>query len=369
MDYSQLDEVEIPKRNDRIYKEIESFEDYELTRCIVYEMAIRSGEDFRYVDEYEEWDFNQEDHYLLSDISLLGYFTLADKITEIYPTYIEDTHKKAFDIFKKQYNPAHYSEEILKQMYSQAQNYYFNQIANNLTYFIDNFLMNTNKEFIPITVPTLSEDVTIDKNYLIDIIKQTNKPQHIPIIRYNRPEVTSNLSKVISLNINMALPLNELIAQITKIKKEFEGNQQKIKTTVELLGKKFQEVQSTKGYPKKPKAEKYADMFFIYDYVTARHKEIKKYNALRREEYEAELLAIKNNTDLSTKEKREQTKQALKHYKEMKSDATLKDICHEDELTEQLDIQGEMIYKNYRIMKPYIEDMKYKELVTGVQAE
>jgi len=32
----------LPKRDDTIYKEIESFEDYELTQCITYEMAIRN---------------------------------------------------------------------------------------------------------------------------------------------------------------------------------------------------------------------------------------------------------------------------------------------------------------------------------------
>ena len=34
----------LPKRTDVIYKEIESFEDYEYTNCIAYEMAIRNDE-------------------------------------------------------------------------------------------------------------------------------------------------------------------------------------------------------------------------------------------------------------------------------------------------------------------------------------
>ena len=35
---------ELPKRSDAIYKEIESFEDYELTNNMAYEMAIRNSE-------------------------------------------------------------------------------------------------------------------------------------------------------------------------------------------------------------------------------------------------------------------------------------------------------------------------------------
>lgn len=32
----------LPQRDDLIYKEIEEFQDYELTNCVAYEMAIRS---------------------------------------------------------------------------------------------------------------------------------------------------------------------------------------------------------------------------------------------------------------------------------------------------------------------------------------
>jgi hypothetical protein len=34
----------LPQRDDLIYKEIEEFQDYELTNCVAYEMAIRNKE-------------------------------------------------------------------------------------------------------------------------------------------------------------------------------------------------------------------------------------------------------------------------------------------------------------------------------------
>ena len=34
----------LPQRDDSNYKEIEEFQDYELTNCIAYEMAIRNTE-------------------------------------------------------------------------------------------------------------------------------------------------------------------------------------------------------------------------------------------------------------------------------------------------------------------------------------
>ena len=37
-------DIELPQRDDNIYKEIEAFNDYEFTNCIAFEMAIRNKE-------------------------------------------------------------------------------------------------------------------------------------------------------------------------------------------------------------------------------------------------------------------------------------------------------------------------------------
>ena len=44
MDYNNEEDYDayLPKRSDTIYQEIESFEEYELTQCVAYEMAIRN---------------------------------------------------------------------------------------------------------------------------------------------------------------------------------------------------------------------------------------------------------------------------------------------------------------------------------------
>ncbi len=38
---------DLPKREDAIYKEIASFEEYELTQCAAYEMAVRNDENLK----------------------------------------------------------------------------------------------------------------------------------------------------------------------------------------------------------------------------------------------------------------------------------------------------------------------------------
>ena len=187
--------------------------------------------------------------------------------------------------------------------------------------------------------------------------------------RINSLVIPSQYDKNINIKLNLALPEDELVAHIRQLKRNYTLDRGMIKTPFELLGEELQNATQTKEYPKKPDAKKYADMFFIYDYLTVRYEEVKQYNAEQKKKYDDDILNIKNNTDLSTKEKRELKKQALNKYKQMKSDATIKDICHEDELTEQLDIKGDMIYKYYLAIKPYIKELKYKELITGVQAE
>jgi hypothetical protein len=82
----------LPKRKDSIYEEIEKFENYELTPCIAYEMAIR----------------NQEVIDLLHDINRLDKFkdeAMFRKVSNdeeflrsmTYSKMIEKDHKKFLD--------------------------------------------------------------------------------------------------------------------------------------------------------------------------------------------------------------------------------------------------------------------------------
>ena len=56
----------LPQRDDLIYKEIEEFQDYELTNCIAYEMMIRNkdaAEELKNSYDKKYWDdFDNEEH-------------------------------------------------------------------------------------------------------------------------------------------------------------------------------------------------------------------------------------------------------------------------------------------------------------------
>jgi hypothetical protein len=355
----------LPKRSDDIYKEIESFEDYELTQCVAYEMAIRNDdENFSMIPL---WELEKTSNYELSDIDLYGYFSLADKVTSFYPTYIEETKKNAFNLFKEQPDFKHFDEKMLETLFQQSKKYWFNKIANNLEYFIEKFLMNENKEFVPLKLPTLTEDINVDRTLLIEIIKHSNRLKSYQLLKYSRPQITTHLSKVITININIGLPLTELIAQITKIKSNFDNEIVIVKAPIELLGETLEDATPKKDYPKKPTAQKMADMFFIYDYVKVRLKNIQEENKNNAIELEEEIENIKKYHTGADRKKR--IAYAKAEHLESNIDTKITDIFKEDELTKILNLSGANISKLYYAIKPYIDDLKYKELITGVSTK
>jgi len=369
MDYNEEDyNAYLPKRSNEIYKEIESFEEYELTQCVAYEMAIR-GEDENF-SIIPLWELEKNNTFLLSDIDLYDVCKLSDKVIKFYPTYLKDTETVAYQLFKEKTNKMSdfqcHDEEILKTMFQQAKTYWINRFANNLDYFIQNFLLNENKEFIPQQLSTWLEDIFIDKTHLIEIIKNSSKVLHYQPIKYKRPKIVSNLTKDVRININLALPLTELMAQITKIKNCYNKYDNILKAPIELLGEELQKATPTKNYPKKPKAEKMADMFFVYDYVKARQNKIKELNADEELRYKKELQRISNDKDLSTREKKIQRTSSKVEHLELLIATTQLDIFKEDELLKQLNVSSGNVEKMYHAIKPYIDDCKYKELITGV---
>ena len=110
------------------------------------------------------------------------------------------------------------------------------------------------------------------------------------------------------------------MAYISKIKDDFDKNNSIIKTPLELLGETL-EKSDNKKTPKKPKASVYADWFYIYDYW----------------KYEKAL----GKTD--------------------------KDIFVALEVENNFRYKEDMLRKIRDKMKYFIDDLGYKELITGVK--
>jgi len=346
--------TDLPKRSDDIYKEIESFKDYELTQCVAYEMAIRND----YAKEllfYYELHLNQYNIDINLGISNIENRTLNDDLKndslfleeELEELYLEPISLQNFFYQKKNKE----NKENKLNITTISKEY---QYPKHGAGWIDETKSESREVFISKT----SEYKKDDSYHIHDI------SNHISLI-LSRPKLISDNSKNATINLNLSLPLIELTAYLKEIKLNYEKDTSIIKTPLELLGNELQNANNSK-LPKKPKAKLWADLFFVYDYVKARLSEKENNNKQIIEQYEKDKQNISNNQGLSTSDKRIQKAELLIEFEENKDNTKQEDIYQDDELLKQLDIKSNSISKYYTLMKNYIDKLKYKELVTGV---
>jgi len=217
----------LPKRDDTIYKEIESFKDYELTNNIAYEMAIRNDGLIEFVKKWKEdrrrWNNGEIEEREMRDFDDILYIHGFSSI---------------FDI-------------LLKEKDNEYEISY--KTTNNKFYRKDDefFLEEPNKVFLT--------DISRDKlkNYKKHFIKKTIS------MNFSRPKIT--LQEKTFLDINLNVPKKELLKYIEEIKDNYDKNNSTLKSPIELLGTELEQADNSKAQ-KKPKAHVYADWFYIYDY-------------------------------------------------------------------------------------------------------
>ena len=185
--------------------------------------------------------------------------------------------------------------------------------------------INFNKEEFIFAGELTGNDFISSNNMMSIIYTQINSNNNTfrsrLVNQFSRPEMLLLPSqKFPKFDLNLNLPKEELIAYISKIKDDFDKNNSIIKTPLELLGEAL-EKSDNKKTPKKPKASVYADWFYIYDYW----------------KYEKAL----GKTD--------------------------KDIFVALEVENNIPYKEDMIRKIRDKMRYFIDDLGYKELITGVK--
>lgn len=379
--------INIPKRSDSIYKEIESFEDYELTQCVAYEMAIRNPMYKEQADEvvvfYNEHREairlaftglsevlkDDEFNYDLWKIGADYKFTLYNKIDNInvipfedYLYNLEYKHYKSIeifgkefyeiiDLFQKNYKP---NENISKMSDTELiRQKDLEEIQLYKTNVRDGYSITTGIRIREESAHLYNEDTD---DYIevktIEEFKQCTESEGFAngddtiaeiIIEENfsRPKIKVDVmkSKNTTLEIDLNRPLEEIVAYITHIKNDLEENGNILKAPFELLGTELQKADDiskmctvTKnakeicfdGRKGITRTQKLADMLFIYDMVKCNKNEVTIRTAIF-EYYENE---FNKNTAMS--------------------DTT---------------------FRKYRdIAKDYIDNQRYKELITGVKS-
>lgn len=210
----------LPQRDDLIYKEIEEFQDYELTECIAYEMAIRT----QLVKEY--FNLTQKD-------------MIINEITELYELENQILnecwlhHKDVYSEHNEKYN-------MTNEMSSHINNKTCFSIITDLDY---------------------NEISVIDNNQLS---RKAYKTTFRPLL-----SIPKEYKNDITVQINFNLPKKEITAYIEKLK-DFNDNKFSIgmspKTIIsDEIMKYINPI--FRGTGKADSLQKrWADWFYIYDY-------------------------------------------------------------------------------------------------------
>lgn len=355
----------IVSRKDKIYTEIDNFKSYELTPCITYEMAIRNKEvkfllekydkikamknldscifkgkiysknmfyEYKVSEEYE--NLTHEEYVDLMFQKFKTYEMLIekdyknflvsyiDKCTELSITELNVLEKKILDELINDYlvYPTGYKRQIINGKYI-----FLEKITNSKKEKAEIFVTDENVEDKGINIRS-GEIIHNEFIQIQRIYRNTETYLANNIIpNFNRQVNDQNQ---ISIAINFSLPENEIVEYITRIKKKINP-----KTPFELFGNKLDKANDisnieiidskntkinmdmTKG--EKPQ-NKFADMLYVYDMKNKGFtysqiiEEINKY-------YSNKITSISEKT----------------------------------------------VIKYFFMAKSYIEDKKYKELITG----
>jgi len=251
-------------RNLKQYRDVENFEDFELTNCIAYEFAIRVDE----VIESIKNNFNEDNDYIFRTYGIGGeYWINYHFFTDVFEYILEDDEKI-------------YTEEV-------------GTVFKPGRYYIKKQSKNDNGD--------LERWVTTDGmriyTEIYDGSSFADEQKIYPV--YKRPHMTPFLiDRDIDIRINMNLPLEEIQAFIEHIYKSQQKNREILASPFELLGGKIKEADNIvknsmkKGEPTHnaklilKTQNRIADALFVYDANKLGWKKTKIKAALDKYYYE-----------------------------------------------------------------------------------
>lgn len=427
IEYYMDEGILLPLPNDPRYEHIANYKNYEFTNCIAFEMVIRTDEFYKqkYLNMAIEDIHSILDSYALDNMNLEARQRFVDKIT--FENFSEDIQLILFDnidlntlaenlksnlkimlnnLLKEQENTkqtlldlgilditffltqemiildSSYEFELLDQI---KRSLIINEFDNGLQLLV-NFYVDKEKVYKKISSDFKFEKLVINKgeskkvvldsilrdleSYYLDVdskLVQLSKEISVSILdndlvkilkkhykkyqyidtqpNYTRPALHFINSRIINLPINLDFSKNEIIALVSKIKDDYDKRESIIKTPIELLGEKVEkyiEPKSLKKMPKenKKRSEAFALAFCVYD--------LYKNLTPIFEKKEKEFKEKKKSGKIDKEDYNEHSKLALKL-----------------EIASIIEISEDKVEYYHTLMKEYIDNYKYKELITG----
>lgn len=250
-------------RNDYPYQEIEEFEDYELTNCIAYEMAIRNNkyrdelinnvrninnifidyQNDRYTDDIIEFAIKKIPDDKIKRDKIINNNFIRDLLISLRELGINE--KSKYELLKineiKEFEIIEYIKKVYEKEKIDILNDEVHVFSNDGYKITQSGVYEDDESFI------LKNEITAD---------------------FKRPYLKYRDGKHSELLINLLLPLPELVSYLKKIKNDFEDNTCIIKSPTDLMGLDSLFIENKNKF-KKSKIKSYADYFFCYDYYIA----------------------------------------------------------------------------------------------------
>ncbi len=375
----------LPKRDDDIYLDIEKFEDYELTDCIVYEMELRSKkvQDFiaQIITIYNDNVQALMKYYNTKDSSIYHKKKSGEQSSSKKLYYdgfdksniLQNKFYDLYNTYKIMYKTKSLYYKVFGEKFYNIFNYYKNtgenriEDNNEIGFSVDpdereTKLVSLNKKdgfYIKTLISTnfysFDPNVYYDDNLNYDISKaekdfkeyikseegrfNIDYKNEIRIIdNFKRPKIEINELKAnkIKIELNLNKSIDEVKAYIDHIYKNLENIQHKV--PIELLGEKLQLSDNELCITKKRTKEEIC--FDTRNYLTTQDRI-------------ADMLFIYDATKQKMKQK--DIKQSIDDY------------YFDRDLKETRVDPTKFVNKYLQIAEKYIDDLKYQELLTGIK--
>ncbi len=321
-------------REDAIYKDIEAFQDYETTYSLAYEMVVRNKKVISILEEMESLTTEGKEEY--------SSMPNTDRVSFTMHINFPDVDSGRLIKLKERYSKL--GTELEK-------NFYFR---------LNEMHLLRNREII-LSERTLTDGPKLTNDQLIDkMAEYVSMSKSIvlhPVYNTRQPSVPKEESKIMSLDIDFSLPKDEMMAQILAVKNMYNALNPLVPLPLDEDPKdeKIYDIRASMTnqkkipdikYPIKTKQQVYADMFFIFDILCCNDIEDSKViNFIQDEirEYYADIVMVMNLDEFKDE-------QNWKIFSKIKDS-----IVKTDKTT---------IQRHYEILQPFIEDLKYKKLIT-----
>lgn len=393
MGYDEFGENQLPKRADTKYTRIENFKPYELTHCIIFEMAGRNKEVRNTIQILA----------MTEEVLKIEYRVKPDNDEEYVDLYKLLGKKDLIEVSEKEYEELekkrlHFSKTFIDGINILKNEYYIHYDQNKVNIpEIENPFKE--KDFEGMSFEEIHEDFSDAlcspmMKHISGAIGKFLHGEEYPLYKsdhniyegfvtargINPRCKTFDISNInthfqrkiydtnqINVALNMSLPEDELVEYIKHIKKTLSDKKSKrLKSPNKLLGKEVKDAEKTANYPKKPTTKKLADMFFVYDYVTTKLEELTSDSQLMIDEYNEEKENIEKSTEYTTREKKIQLQALLEVHEKNKTPKRIENIFKDfDEPMEGIDFKSSTASNYYYALKPYIEELRYSEFLTG----